>query len=81
MSGLQMLIDRPKDDGMFNCDFCEKRCPICTRARQGKRWAKFLQTIEVLVTFGGCPWGRARRREYGVEPNEPFPPQDGPRST
>ena len=27
-------------------------------------------TIEMVLTFGGCPWGRARQRKYGVRPNE-----------
>ena len=58
---------------MFSPDFCEKHCPICTRARKGNRIAKFLQAIEMLVTRGGCPWGRARRRKYGVEPDQPLP--------
>jgi hypothetical protein len=55
---------------MFDPDFCESRCPICTRARKGNRLARFLQSIEMIVTFGGCPWGRARKRRYGVKPNE-----------
>jgi hypothetical protein len=58
---------------IFDPDFCEHHCPICTRARRGSRWAKFLQAIEMLVTFGGCPWGRARQRKYGVRPSEPIP--------
>jgi hypothetical protein len=60
---------------MFDPDFCEKRCPICTRARQGRPLAKLLQKIEMLLTLGGCPFGRARRRKYGVSPSEPLPPQ------
>jgi hypothetical protein len=58
---------------VFDPEFCEKRCPICTRARNGNRFAKFLQRMEMLVTFGGCPWGRARQSKYGVKPNEPLP--------
>lgn len=58
---------------LFDPDYCERRCPICTRARKGNRFAKFLQTIELVFTLGGCPWGRARRRKYGVRPNEPVP--------
>ncbi len=58
---------------MFDPDFCEKRCPICTRARAGNRFAKFLQQLEMIITMGGCPWGRARRRAYGVAPSEPLP--------
>lgn len=58
---------------MGDAEFCEKRCPICTRARQGHRLARLLQKIELLVTFGGCPHGRARQRKYGVRPDEPIP--------
>lgn len=54
-------------------DFCEKRCPVCTRARAGSGWARFLQRIEMVVTFGGCPWGRARQKKYGVPPDVPIP--------
>lgn len=62
--------DRPHPRGLFDPDFCELRCPICTRARKGNRLARFLQSLELLVTFGGCPWGRARQRKYGVKPDE-----------
>lgn len=58
---------------MFSPDFCEMSCPICTRARRGHRIAKLLQRIEMLVTRGGCPWGRARQRKYGVRPEDPIP--------
>jgi hypothetical protein len=61
------------DRGLFDPDFCENRCPVCTRARQGNRFAKILQSIETLVTFGGCPWGRARQKKYGVKPSAPLP--------
>lgn len=61
--------------GFFDPEFCESQCPVCTRARKGNRLARFLQAIELLVTGGGCPWGRARRRKYGVGPAEPAPPQ------
>ena len=50
----------------FNPDFCESRCPICTRAREGNRLARFLQRIEMVLTFGGCPWGGARQKKHGV---------------
>ena len=56
---------------MFDPDFCELRCPICTRARNGNRIARMFQAIEMAVTFGGCPFGRARQRKYGVRPSEP----------
>lgn len=62
--------------GLFSPEFCESKCPICTRARQGNRVARLLQTIEMVVTLGGCPWGRARRRKYGVKPDEPIPPAE-----
>jgi hypothetical protein len=58
---------------MFDPDYCENRCPICTNARKGNRVAQILQRIEYVVTFGGCPWCRARRRKYGVRPDEPLP--------
>ena len=58
---------------MADPEFCESKCPICTKARQGNLFAKFLQSIEMLVTFGGCPYGRARKRKYGVKPNQPIP--------
>ncbi len=70
LGGLLVLVF-----GVVPCDpdFCEKRCPICTRARQGNRMARFLQRVEMLVTFGGCPWGRARQKKYGVRPDELVP--------
>jgi hypothetical protein len=55
-------------------DFCELHCPLCTRARSGNRLAAILQKIEAAITFGGCPSGRARKKKYGVSPNEPLPP-------
>ncbi len=61
------------EHGWFDPDFCEHRCPVCTRARKGNRFARFLQAIETLVTFGGCPWGRARQKKYGVKPSQPVP--------
>ena len=71
------MTDETKESGLFHPDFCESQCPVCTRARKGNRFAQFLQTIETVVTFGGCPWGRARQRKYGVKPNEPLPTQQG----
>ena len=41
--------------GLFDPNFCEHRCPVCTRARKGNRFARFLQAIEMMTTFGGCP--------------------------
>jgi hypothetical protein len=58
---------------MFDPDFCEHHCPVCTRARRGVLWAKRLQQLERLLTCGACPWGRARQRKYGVRPDEPIP--------
>lgn len=54
-------------------DYCEFGCPICTNARKGNRFAKFIQAIEVTFTFGGCWWGRARQKKYGVTPSESLP--------
>ena len=66
-----------KDHGrkVFDPDYCESRCPICTRAREGNRIAKLFQSVEMLVTLGGCPWGRARQKKYGVRPDESLPPK------
>lgn len=69
--------DKKGDAAMFDPDFCERRCPICTRARRGHRVARWLQSLELLVTLGGCPWGRARQRKYGVRPDQPLPVTDG----
>ena len=68
------MADTNPHPGFFDPDFCEHRCPICTRGRRGRTLAKFLMTVEMIVTFGGCPWGRARKRKYGVGPSEPLPP-------
>ena len=54
----------------FDPDFCESRCPVCTRAREGNRLAKFIQQIEMLITVGGCPFGRAREKKYAAKPDE-----------
>jgi hypothetical protein len=62
---------------VFDPEFCEKRCPVCTRARQGSRPARFLQNIEMILTFGGCPWGRARQQKYGVRPDQNLPEPSG----
>jgi hypothetical protein len=55
----------------MDAEFCESRCPVCTRARRGNRLAKLLQKLEMALTGGGCPAGRARQRKYGVRPDEP----------
>ncbi len=57
-------------------EYCEFGCPICTKARQGNGPARFLQAIEMALSFGGCWWGRARRRKYGVKPDEPLPSEN-----
>jgi len=54
-------------------DYCEFGCPICTNARKGNLFAKSLQAVEMALTFGGCWWGRARQRKYGVKPNQLLP--------
>jgi len=54
-------------------DYCEYGCPICRGARRGNRLAKIAQKIELALTGGGCPWGRARREKYGVAPDQPVP--------
>jgi hypothetical protein len=55
----------------LDADFCEERCPVCTRARAGAGWAKVLQRIEMRLTGGGCPAGRDRQKKYGVPPDQP----------
>ena len=55
--------------------FCESRCPVCTNARKGHWLARIIQKIELAVTFGGCPAGRARRKRFGVGPAEAIPPE------
>jgi hypothetical protein len=54
----------------LDADFCESRCPVCTRAREGHALAKLFQKIEMALTGGGCPAGRDRQRKYGVKPDE-----------
>ncbi len=51
-------------------EFCEAHCPVCTRARNGNSFAKAVQKVEMILTFGGCPAGRARKKKYGVSPDE-----------
>ncbi len=53
-------------------DYCEYGCPICRSARNGNPFSKFLQNIELKLTSGGCPWGRAREKKYGVSPDKPL---------
>jgi hypothetical protein len=48
-------MDQKEERNLFDPDFCESRCPICTRARKGHRLARFLQRIKALLTFGGWP--------------------------
>jgi len=60
-----------------DAEFCESRCPVCTGAREGKMFARFLQKIEMALTGGGCPAGRDRQRKYGVKPNEKRPGPSG----
>jgi hypothetical protein len=57
----------------LDAEFCETRCPVCTRARKGNALAKIIQKLEMLLTFGGCPAGRDRQKKYGVNPNEGRP--------
>lgn len=54
----------------FDAEFCESRCPVCTNARKGNAFARLLQKLEMALTGGGCPAGRARQKKYGVKPDE-----------
>jgi hypothetical protein len=65
--GCKMPIFHPNDP-----EYCEYGCPVCTRARNGIPWAVAVQKAELALTLGGCPWGRARRRKYGVAPDQPI---------
>ncbi|MDP6356131.1 MAG: hypothetical protein QF473_13565 [Planctomycetota bacterium] len=60
-------------------EYCESGCPVCRSARKGNPLAKALQAIEMKVTRGGCPWGKAREKKYGVKPDEPIPPDSSER--
>jgi hypothetical protein len=67
--GWKMPIFHPNDP-----EYCEYGCPICTRTRrEGHPVAHTIQKFEMTLTGGGCWWGRARRRKYGVEPDQPIP--------
>ena len=66
--GWKMPVLHPSDP-----EFCEDGCPICTRARRNVGWARVIQKGELAITFGGCWWGRARQRKYGVTPDQPLP--------
>ncbi len=57
-------------------EYCESGCPVCTGARKGNPVAKFIQRIEMMVTSGGCPWGKAREKKYGVKPHESIEPDN-----
>jgi len=61
--GARSLLGRP----------CERPCG--TRARNGIPWAVAVQKAELALTLGGCPWGRARHRKYGVGPDQPIAKQ------
>lgn len=53
-----------------DADYCEYGCPVCTGARRGSQVYRILLTLETILTFGGCPFCRARTRKYGVKPGE-----------
>ena len=67
------LIDANKEDIMADSLFCENSCPICTNARKGNKAARAAQRLEMKITGGGCPFGRARQKRFGVAPDEPLP--------
>jgi len=60
---------------IFDPDFCEHRCPICTRARKGNRIARSSSHRDARH-LRRLSLGRARRKKYGVKPNEPLPTQE-----
>jgi hypothetical protein len=53
---------------MGDPDCYEGKCPICTRARDSNRLPQFVQAIEMLVTFGGCPQGAGQTTEVWCSP-------------
>jgi len=69
--GWKIPIFNPNDP-----DYCEYGCPICTRARKGSGFARFLQKIELKLTSGGCCWRKARQKRYGVRPDESIRTED-----
>ena len=56
-------INEKAERNLFDPDFCENRCPICTRARKGIRWARFLQAIEMVRDAGRVPLGAGKAEE------------------
>lgn len=66
-NGWKMPILHPNDP-----EYCEYGCPICTNARQGHPVYRRLQRVELALLPRGCWWGRARRRKYGVSPDQPL---------
>lgn len=54
-------------------DYCEYGCPICRAARKGNSFASLFQKVELALTRGGCWWGRAREKKYGVPPEKSIP--------
>ena len=68
LGGWMPPLTNPSD-----ADYCESGCPICRRARAGNRLARLAQRVELLLTRGGCPWGRARQEKDGVPPDQPLP--------
>jgi len=65
--GWKMPILHPNDP-----EYCERGCPICVPARNGNKVARTIQKVEQALTLGGCWWGRARQRKYGVPPDQPI---------
>jgi len=54
-------------------EYCEYGCPICRGARRGNPIYRVIQGLLMVLTLGGCWWGRARKRKYGVRPWKPIP--------
>ena len=44
------MMDQKAERTLFDPEFCESRCPICTRARKGSRLARIVQRLEALLT-------------------------------
>ena len=78
------MDDKREGGDTFDPDFCEKRCPVCTRARLGKRWAKFLQSIEMLVKgleASVATWVKAAKRRVSTTARPTYERMNEPNSS
>ena len=57
---------------LFSPEFCEKTCPVCTRAARQRVCARRSENRNG-PDFRRLPLGRGAQRKYGVPPTEPLP--------